>query len=96
MVVALRDVVNVLGHKHQPIRPADAWAALSPALLPMLGVEWLQKASPMTTPGEHRIERGLAAILAADVAGYRRLTSSDKAGTARTARPAGVQEGSRQ
>ncbi len=31
----------------------------------------------MTTPGEHRIERGLTAILAADVAGTL-LTGSDR------------------
>jgi len=35
----------------------------------------------MTTPGEHRTERSLAAILAADVAGYSRLTGVDEEGT---------------
>ncbi len=34
----------------------------------------------MTTPGEHRLERRLAAILAADVAGYsQRMGADDKA-----------------
>ena len=35
----------------------------------------------MTTPGERRTERRLAAILAADVAGYSRLTGLDEEGT---------------
>jgi adenylate cyclase len=35
----------------------------------------------MTTPGQSRIERRLAAILAADVAGYSRLTGMDEEGT---------------
>src|SRR6266498_5214367 len=46
----------------------------------MLGIEWRRR-SPMTTPGEHRTERSLAAILAADVAGYSRLTGVDEEGT---------------
>jgi adenylate cyclase len=50
----------------------------------MLGVEWPQTASPMTTPGEHRIERRLAAILAADVVGYSRLMGADEVGTLTT------------
>jgi class 3 adenylate cyclase len=40
-----------------------------------------RRGSPMTTPGEHRIERRLAAILAADVAGYSRLMGADEEGT---------------
>jgi class 3 adenylate cyclase len=40
----------------------------------------------MTTPGERRIERRIAAILAADAAGYSRLMGSDEAGTARALR----------
>src|SRR2546428_800287 len=39
------------------------------------------KASPMDAPGQDRIERRLAAILAADVAGYSRLTGIDEEGT---------------
>ncbi len=35
----------------------------------------------MTTPGQDRVERRLAAILAADVAGYSRLTGLDEEGT---------------
>src|SRR6266480_4295437 len=35
----------------------------------------------MATPGQGRIERRLAAILAADVAGYSRLTGLDEEGT---------------
>ena len=38
----------------------------------------------MATPGQQgRIERRLAAILAADIAGYSRLMGADEAGTAR-------------
>src|SRR5216684_778519 len=40
----------------------------------------------MATPGQGRIERKLAAILAADVAGYSRLMGADEAGTARAVR----------
>src|SRR5438067_2814139 len=40
----------------------------------------------MATPGQDRIERRLAAILAADVAGYRRLMGADKTGTAKALR----------
>jgi adenylate cyclase len=40
----------------------------------------------MATPGQGRIERRLAAILAADVAGYSRLMGADEAGTARVLR----------
>lgn len=36
---------------------------------------------------EHKIERRLAAILAADVAGYSRLMSQDEVGTLRTLTP---------
>jgi adenylate cyclase len=35
----------------------------------------------MATPGQGRIERRLAAIMAADVAGYSRLTGLDEEGT---------------
>src|SRR6266516_3587453 len=35
----------------------------------------------MATPGQDRVERRLAAILAADVAGYSRLTGLDEEGT---------------
>jgi TolB-like protein/Tfp pilus assembly protein PilF len=42
--------------------------------------------SAMATPGQSRIERRLAAILAADVAGYSRLMGADEAGTARALR----------
>ena len=35
----------------------------------------------MATPGQDRVERRLAAILAADVAGYSRLTGQDEEGT---------------
>ena len=35
----------------------------------------------MAAPGQDRIERRLAAILAADVAGYSRLTGLDEEGT---------------
>jgi len=45
----------------------------------------------MSTPGQNRIERRLAAILTADVAGYRRLMDAKEAGAARTGRPAGVE-----
>ena len=34
----------------------------------------------MTTPGEHRTERWLTAILAADVGGYSRLMGADEEG----------------
>jgi TolB-like protein/class 3 adenylate cyclase/Tfp pilus assembly protein PilF len=40
----------------------------------------------MVTPGQGRIERRLAAILAADVAGYSRLMGADEAGTAQALR----------
>jgi len=40
----------------------------------------------MATPGQDRIERRLAAILAADVAGYRRLMGADETGTAKALR----------
>jgi TolB-like protein len=40
----------------------------------------------MATPGQDRIERRLAAILAADVAGYSRLMGADETGTARVLR----------
>jgi class 3 adenylate cyclase len=40
----------------------------------------------MATPGQGRIERRLAAILAADVAGYSRLMGVDEASTARALR----------
>src|SRR6266567_1253489 len=42
--------------------------------------------SPMTTPGDHRTERWLTAILAADVAGYSRLVGADEVRTARVLR----------
>ncbi len=58
---------------------------LNPALLPMLGIEWRRR-SPRTTLGERRTERRLAAILAADVAGYSRLMGVNEAGTARVLR----------
>ena len=35
-------------------------------------------------PQEHRVERRLAAIFAADVAGYSRLMGQDEVGTLRT------------
>src|SRR5436305_15048557 len=41
----------------------------------------VERESPMGTPGQDRIERRLAAILAADVAGYSRLTGLDEEGT---------------
>ncbi len=44
--------------------------------------------SPMTTPGERRTERRLAAILAADAAGYSRLMGADEVRTARILRHA--------
>lgn len=40
----------------------------------------------MATPSQDRIERRLAAILAANVAGYSRLMGADEAGTARVLR----------
>src|SRR6266849_9369001 len=40
----------------------------------------------MATPGQGRIERRLAGILAADVAGYSQLMGADEAGTARVLR----------
>ncbi len=42
----------------------------------------------MATPGQDRVERRLAAILAADVAGYSRLMGADEAGTAKALREA--------
>src|SRR6516162_7708809 len=42
--------------------------------------------SPMTKPGQGHTERRLAAILAADVAGYSRLMGADEAGTAQALR----------
>jgi TolB-like protein len=39
------------------------------------------KGTTMATPGQDRVERRLAAILAADVAGYSRLTGLDEEGT---------------
>jgi class 3 adenylate cyclase len=50
----------------------------------------------MADPAQNRDERRLAAILTADVAGYRRLMDAKEAGAAWTARPAGVQGVSRQ
>jgi adenylate cyclase len=41
----------------------------------------------MTTQGQGRIERRLAAILAADIAGYSRLMGTDEAGTAAVSGP---------
>jgi class 3 adenylate cyclase len=61
------------------------WPASHP-LLPLFGVEYRPEDSAVATPGQGRIERRLAAILAADVAGYSRLMGSDEAGTARTLR----------
>jgi adenylate cyclase len=43
-----------------------------------------RKGSSMTTPEPDRIERRLAAIFVADIAGYSRLMGADEAGTART------------
>ncbi len=40
----------------------------------------------MTTPGDHRTERWLTAILAADVGGYSRLIGADEVRTARVLR----------
>src|SRR5436305_11456979 len=40
----------------------------------------------MVTSGQDRIERRLAAILAADIAGYSRLMGIDEAGTAKALR----------
>ncbi len=40
----------------------------------------------MATPGQGCIERRLAGILAADVAGYSQLMGADEAGTARVLR----------
>ena len=40
----------------------------------------------MATPKQDRIERRLAAVLVADVAGYSRLMGADEAGTARALR----------
>ena len=45
-----------------------------------------REGSPMITPGDHRTERRLAAILAADIAGYSRLMGIDEARTARVLR----------
>src|SRR5215471_1781496 len=42
--------------------------------------------SPMTNAGQSHTERRLAAILAADVAGYSRLMGADEAGTAQALR----------
>jgi adenylate cyclase len=44
------------------------------------------ESSPMTKPGQGHTERRLAAILAADVAGYSRLMGTDEAGTAQALR----------
>jgi adenylate cyclase len=44
------------------------------------------ESSPMTKPGQGHTERRLAAILAADVAGYSRLMGADEAGTAQALR----------
>jgi adenylate cyclase len=53
----------------------------SPSTLLLLGVECPPESSTMATPRHGRIERRLAAILAADVAGYSRLTGLDEEGT---------------
>jgi class 3 adenylate cyclase len=50
------------------------------------GVEYPPKGIAMATPEQGRLERRLAAILAADVAGYARLMGADEIGTARALR----------
>src|SRR6266536_781350 len=50
-------------------------------LLAAIRCRMAPKGSAMATPGQDRIERRLAAILAADVAGYSRLTGLDEEGT---------------
>src|SRR2546430_6561702 len=48
---------------------------------PAIGCIRRLEISAMATTGQDRIERRLAAILAADVAGYSRLTGVDEEGT---------------
>src|SRR5262244_4019747 len=58
------------------------WQECSPyALIIRL---WAQKGQNLVTGG--RVERRLAAVLAADVAGYSRLMGADEVGTARALR----------
>src|SRR5260221_8777533 len=52
-----------------------------PSTGPQLGVLRRLEVSAMAASGQDRIERRLAAILAADVAGYSRLTGVDEEGT---------------
>src|SRR5260221_4084876 len=52
-----------------------------PSTGPQLGVLRRLEVSAMAASGQDRIERRLAAILAADVAGYSRLTGLDEEGT---------------
>jgi hypothetical protein len=51
----------------------------------MVGVEWPPEGTSMVSPRQGRIERRLAAILAADVAAYSRLMGADEPGPARGA-----------
>src|SRR6266536_2787736 len=50
-------------------------------LLAAIRCRMAPKGIAMATPGQDRVERRLAAILAADVAGYSRLTGLDEEGT---------------
>src|SRR5260370_7053722 len=58
-------------------RPTGA----GPSTGPQLGVLRRLEVSAMAASGQDRIERRLAAILAADVAGYSPLTGVDEEGT---------------
>jgi TolB-like protein/class 3 adenylate cyclase/Tfp pilus assembly protein PilF len=64
------------------IRFQTLWHESNPyaLILPL----WAQKGQNLVTGG--RVERRLAAVLAADVAGYSRLMGADEVGTARTLR----------
>jgi class 3 adenylate cyclase len=62
-----------------PCRPAHglrASLASQSTLLPF-GVGYLARGQRMATPGQDRVERRLAAVLATDVAGYSRLTGGE-------------------
>ena len=63
--------------EHRAARRPSPKAHTSAARLPVTRVEAVQ------SPNEQRVERRLAAIFAADVAGYSRLMSQDEAGTLR-------------
>src|SRR5262249_15975342 len=70
---------------HGPIRVVSPpGAGVRPASHPLRRCSMYNtgpEGSAMATPGEGRIERRLAAILAADVAGYSLLTGMDEEGT---------------